>query len=192
MQEHGQPFTPDTLGGRSGEPRREGTMVRTGDAFWRSTPIPGEPSGGHHLSVVVSSAAYNDETERPVLCALRRGSRSRTVCLLLCTSSLPRPGKFLLTKTECLSSVSVAVWMWRPSMSRPVASPQPSYSGFDRASSGSFSCPDLGPGGVRSGPSIPARGTGSCSSSTIVQSAMRGSSSTSRCHSRGASARLRC
>ncbi len=46
-------------------------MAEVGDIYWLDTPLPGEQSGGHHMSVVVSANDYNQQHSYPVLAALR-------------------------------------------------------------------------------------------------------------------------
>jgi len=46
--------------------------VAAGEAYWVASPLPGEPSGGAHTSVVLSCAAYNGRTGFPVVAAMRK------------------------------------------------------------------------------------------------------------------------
>jgi mRNA-degrading endonuclease toxin of MazEF toxin-antitoxin module len=64
-----------------------------GEAFWVTTPLPGEPSGGAHSSVVLSSAAYNATTGFPVIAALRRQPETAYRIQVGVSQFTPAPGQ---------------------------------------------------------------------------------------------------
>ena len=47
-------------------------IVKPGEAYWIDSTLPGEPSGGRHTSVVISSEAYHAESGFAVVASLRK------------------------------------------------------------------------------------------------------------------------